>query len=206
MSKSIERVIARIVSYLFHPLLMPVFGLLALFGSGSYLSYLPFQLKKWLLLIIGLFTFMAPALLIPVYLLQKVISNLEASKRKDRIIPLAITVVLYGVAVFFVMKYPIPRLIQSFMLGSFFSVLICLFVSMKWKISIHMIGIGGVVGLISAAYRLLSVEMHLFLLASIVIAGIIGTARLILDEHNPTQVFAGFFTGMFTVYLSLVIF
>jgi hypothetical protein len=205
MVKTLEKAVAKSISYLFHPLVMPVLGLLALFASGSYLSFLPFQVKKWLLLIVGLFTFLAPALLIPVYLLQKVISNIEVSQRKDRIIPLSITVILYGVAVFFIFKYPIPRLIQSFMLGSFISVLVALFVSMKWKISIHMIGIGGLTGLLSAAYALLSIEMHLFLMGSILIAGLVGTARLILNEHNLTQIFGGFFTGFFVVYLCLIL-
>ena len=48
--------IAKVVSYVFHPLLMPLLAIILIFNSGSYLSYYPFEGQKAIYMIVILST------------------------------------------------------------------------------------------------------------------------------------------------------
>ncbi len=81
------------------------------------------------------------------------------------------------------------------MLAVFISVILASLINIRWKISLHMIGIGGLLGLLSALAYLYGLHINWILMTTILLAGIIGTARLYLNEHNPSQVYSGFMMG-----------
>ena len=65
-----------------------------------------------------------------------------------------------------------------------------------------MVGLGGILGLIISVSQLIKFDMTLFYIIIILIAGLVGSARLILDEHKPYQLYLGFLLG-FIVQISL---
>ena len=86
---------AKVLSVLFHPLLLPAIGMLILFNSGSVLEYLPFQAKKIILLIVFVSTFVLPLTFVPFFIFQKIIQNVQMETNKERLIPFFVTSVLY---------------------------------------------------------------------------------------------------------------
>lgn len=56
--------IAKIVSYLFHPLLMPLYGLLIIFTAPAILWYLPYNVKKIIFFVVATNNVLIPLLLI----------------------------------------------------------------------------------------------------------------------------------------------
>ena len=58
-----------------------------------------------------------------------------------------------------------------------------------------MIGIGGLIGLLSALAHLFGLHVNWILMSAVFIAGIIGTGRLYLNEHNTSQIYSGFMMG-----------
>ena len=57
-----ESIPARLLSILFHPLLIPTLGFFLLFNSGLYFSILPWNLKLYLLLVVFTTTCALPAI------------------------------------------------------------------------------------------------------------------------------------------------
>jgi membrane-associated phospholipid phosphatase len=91
--------------------------------------------------------------------------------------------------------------IKLFVLGGGLCILLAAIITIKWQISAHLMGIGGLVGmLISFAYFL---QMPLLVVISgiLIVAGLVGFARLQLQAHKPSQVYAGFLSGVFLILI-----
>lgn len=193
--------ISKLVSYIFHPLLIPTFGLILLFNTGSYLSYLPFNAQRAIYIIVFISTFILPLSFMPFFLYTEKISSIFLHKKKERLIPLIITVIFYFFAYYILTNLNAPKIIRLFMFGGTCSVLLALLITYFWKISTHAMGIGGLLALaIIISFRLM-VDLNLIIMSLILICGIIGTARIYLQAHNPLQVFSGLMLGFLSVFL-----
>jgi len=197
---------ARIVSVLFHPLIMPTLGFLLMFNSGTYLAYLPFEYKKMVILIVFLCTFIIPLSILPFFLYQKIIKDINMSTTRERFAPLVISFVFLALCYFLLRRIPIPPDYLNFCLGCAISVFIVLLVISKWKISLHMAGIGGLAGLITYLIIKMQIDLGFYLIITILAAGLTGTARLILDAHKPFEIYSGFLTGLILISSAMFIF
>lgn len=191
-----QRRIAKVISVILHPMFMPVYGMLILFNSGTFLSYLPAGVKRIVFIIIIVNTIILPLSLVPFYLTQKVIKSIHMETSRERIIPLLMNTIFYYLGFYLLDRLQVPGLIKMFLLASASVVFVTLLVSLKWKISIHMIGIGGLLGAIIIVSWHLGVDMKAVWLGLILCAGLTGFARLELNKHTPAQVYSGFLTGL----------
>lgn len=193
------------VSLAFHPLIMPTFGIFILFNSGTYISFLPVEFKRSVYLIVAICTIGIPLVFIPFYIYRKIIVSSEMDTRQERIIPLIVTTVLFYAAFYILNNHNIPQAITLFILGSTFCVLGTLLFSIKWKISAHMVGLGGIVGLIVACSLLMHSDMIFYLIIFLFLSGMVASSRLLLNSHSPFQVYAGFFLGFLIMVSTLFI-
>lgn len=198
-----KQIIARVISYLFNPLILPTIGLLLLLNSGLYFSMLTFEAKRFLLLVVFFSTFLLPEL--SIWLLSfSPRFNVLMEKSTDRVIPLLITAVYYYMGYFYLGKIPIFPIYKIFLLSAILVIILLMLVSMKWKVSNHMAGIGGLIGIIMALSFRLGINSSLLLSGLIGVAGLIGTSRLTLGKHNPIQIYVGFFLGFAVNYLVII--
>ena len=79
--------------------------------------------------------------------------------------------------------------------------LILFLLSFKWKISAHTLGIGGLTGALIAISFRLNVNLEYFIIATIIVSGIVGYSRLKLKTHEQYQIYIGWLTGFFTSFL-----
>ena len=95
-----------------------------------------------------------------------------------------------------------------FMVGSAVTVLLLALINLKWKISAHMAGIGGVVALIYQIHvqGLSAFDLLWFLCVSVIVAGLLGSSRMILRRHDMWQVLAGAALGFLCVSLTMSLF
>lgn len=184
-----------ILSYIFHPVFMPILGIYLILYSGTYLAILPAESKRAILLMTAMFTVLLPLSVLPFLRYYKLISKYTIPERRERLIPLFLSVVFYGFGLYLFRKYGIPFFIQQFLLVAIICLLIAVLVHFWWKISTHMMGIGGILGLISSFNYLFSIDITFVLILTIIVAGVIGTARLYLKSHNQAQVYSGFMVG-----------
>ena len=192
-----QRLVAKIISIIFHPLFMPLYGvLLLLFISSTFLSYLPGIVKRIVFIIIAVNTIILPLSVVPFYISQKIIKSVHMDTSRERIIPLTINGFFFYLGYYLLNRLQVTDLIKVYMLASFSVVVVSLLVSLKWKISIHMIGIGGLTGAIISISWHLGVDMKAIWMGLILCGGLIGFARLELNKHTPAQVYSGFVIGL----------
>ncbi len=187
--------LANFISIVFHPLLMPLYGLIIIFTAPTLLGYMPVELKKVLFLVVLINNVFIPLILFPLFRSRNIISSYTIEARKERAIPLIMMSVLYSVTSFIIFRHQIPVFLKSFVFSSTFLVILLTLINFWWKISIHAMAAGA----LNAVVIILSVKLISplvwYLIATVLIAGLVMSARLKLNSHNPAQVWSGFFTG-----------
>jgi len=193
----IETRIASLLSALLHPLVMPTLGLVILFNLNTHLVYsLPGQAKKFILLIVFVNSAIAP--IISILLLKKAgfIKDVMLDERSERMLPLLLSAVYFFITYFLLRKVSLPSIIYFYIIGAALLVLLSLLVTYRWKISIHMVSMGGVTGFLISIALLLRVDMDFLLMITFLASGLLATARVKLNAHDLPQVFAGYAMGV----------
>lgn len=201
-----NRNLAQFLSVIFHPVLMPTYALILIFRHSSYFSYtIPEGVKAALYSIIILNTLILPVLVSYLMIKRGLIRSFEMEKREERLLPFITNLLLMLVAAFMIFKLHLPRIFFLLTLGAAASVFIAIIINFKWKISIHMIGIGGIIGTFFGLSTFLLVDLRIPIIFCLLLAGLIGTARMSLGAHRPLQIYAGFFVGFICEYVLLSI-
>lgn len=194
---------ARATSIVFHPLLIPTLGFFLLFNSGFYFALIPWSLKRFILLVIFLSTCLLPALTIGLLSLNQRF-DINMDKSTDRVLPLIFSSLFSYVGYMILQRIPIYPIYNFFLVASILVQIALLIISLRWKISAHAAAIGGLTG----GFLALSIRMNenpLMILALLfLIAGFVGTARLILEKHTNIQVYAGFLLGFLIMNLTIL--
>jgi hypothetical protein len=193
----IQLVISKIISIIFHPLLMPSYALLIVFNSGTHYSFIPVEAKKLIYVLVILTTIVVPVSIIPFLIHLKRVSDFSMQKGKERFIPLLVTTISYFFSFQLLHKISLSTLgfIEMMVLGSAILVLLCMLISLKWKISAHLIGMGGLLGAMFLYALFFIADFTYTLILISLVTGLVAYARLNLQAHKPSQIYAGFLTG-----------
>jgi hypothetical protein len=196
--------LAKIVSVVFHPIFMPVYGLIILLSAPTFLGYLPVEIKKIILLVVLVNNVCLPLALIWLFRFRNLISSYNIEDRKERTIPLLTASILYCTTSFIVFNYQIPFFLKSFIFATSVVSIIVSMINFWWKISIHAVGAGA----LTATVLVLSLKMYTpltwYLTAVILTGGLVLSSRLRLNSHNPSQVWIGFLTGLLGISLFIL--
>ncbi len=201
----IENISAKIVSYIFHPLLMPTIGLYIFFHSGTYLETINNEAKNFLYLILGFSTCVLPVLSLPVFIYRRLIKNIEMDARNERIIPAIFTLLFYFLGYYLLKNIPMPNILLAYISSVVAIASLALLITIWWKISFHTLAIGGIIGALIALSLRLEADTQYYIMISLILAGVISSARLRLNAHNYLQVVTGFILGL-TIVFSFVFF
>lgn len=185
----------KVISFLFHPLIMPLIGVIFYFSKAP--RHIPEPVIKAKLISLTILTVILPILL---YSLLKTIKKVESIYLEDvkhRIIPLVIN--SFITILILIRVLPASEFIELyyFFVGIIFSNLACLILAiLKFKASIHMIALGGILMFFIA----LSIHFSINIIGSIalivLITGAVATSRLHLHAHTMIEVIFGFFIGL----------
>lgn len=201
-----ENKLANALSFIFQPLLMPTFGFIVLFSMNTVFSLMVNPSAKWMIMgVVFLTTFLFPATMIFFLLKMGVITSLNLRSRQERVLPFLITGVFYYLVYYMLKQLQISPIYTYFMIGTTFIIVISMLINFFWKISIHMISLGGMLGAFLGLSFVMMIDLTPLLLLIIFVSGLVGYARLQLNAHTPAQVYTGFVSGFF-VMLGLFIF
>ena len=198
--------LAKIITVIFHPLLMPVYGMAIIFSAPTLFGYLPFPVKKLLFLILLVNNVLLPLSMLPFFIHMNIISSWSLSDRKERIIPLVITTILYCTTSFIIFRFPVPVFFKSFIYATAFLSLIVTVINFRWKISLHSVGAGALIALVIILSLKMFTPLVWYLISAVIAGGLILSSRLKLNFHNPQQVWLGFFTGIIGLTLFMMFF
>ena len=196
--------VANVLTTVLSPLLMPTYGVfLALWISV--LCLLPYGTRVSVLLMCMGITCIFPLIFLSVLRHFKLVKSLDVKVREQRLIPYLFAVLCYLVAAYYLYYCHSPQWFIMFMVGSAITVLVMALINLKWKISAHMAGIGGVIALVYQIHVLGLSAFDLFwlLCICIIVAGLLGSARLALKRHDIWQVLAGVIVGFLCVSMTI---
>jgi membrane-associated phospholipid phosphatase len=194
------------ITWLLHPLFLPVYVLLWLLFGNSYFSLtVPGSVKLQLIGLTAITTIIFPFVFIIMLFRKRVIQSLYMEKREDRVYPFLITSVFFSLTFHLFQKIHILFGFQIFMLGATLLILLSMLINFKRKISIHMVGAGGVFGFLTGLSHQMNEIYLLPISLCLLLAGLVGYARLKLNAHSPVQVYLGFVTGVAGMILIFIV-
>jgi len=189
--------LSKIISIILHPIFIPLIALKTTLFFAPSLGFSIYSYINFITLILILTTIVFPLLLILLLIKKGKVASLEMTNYKERPAPL-----MYSALIMFIgyrILEPILTLapiLKIEFLAAIIIVGVAAFVSKYWKISLHMLGVGGLVGAIIVIGILLGGLYPLIILVTL-LAGLLGVARINEKAHNHTQVYVGFLVGFF---------
>ncbi len=195
--------VAKIISAIFNPFVVPFLAFLVLFFC-SYLSMLPLTYRLIVLGIVYAFTILLP--MIAIFFFRKINGwGIGAFRdRRKRFVPYLLTIICYVSCLVMMIRIGLPRYMTGIILATLIAMVICIVVNIKWKISEHMTAIGGVIGGLIAFSFLFNYNPTLWLSLFILLAGVLGSARIILRHHTLPEVLTGFMVGAVCAILGIL--
>lgn len=194
---------ARLISMIFTPFYLPMVGLIALFVF-SYLSLLPWQYKLSVLVVVYAFTIFLPTYLIHLYRKYQGWSLIELGIKERRVVPYVISILCYFGCYYFLNSVHVPHVIGGIVVVALVVQVLCALINVWWKISTHTAAIGGVAGGLVAFSFKFAFNPVWWLCLVLILAGMVGTARMILRQHSLFQVVMGFLTGFFCAFYMIL--
>ena len=194
---------ARVVSMLFTPFYLPMLGLVALF----FLSYLSQYLSSYKFLVLALvyfFTILLPTFLIHLYRRYQGWSLLELGVRERRVVPYVISILCYFTCYYIMERMHIPYFMRSIVASALVIQVVCALINVWWKISTHTAGIGGVAGALFVFSEVFRFNPTWWFCLVLLVAGVLGSSRMILRQHTLPQVVVGFLVGFVCAIIGIV--
>lgn len=194
---AVVRFFAHAISIIFHPLFIPFYVCWFLaFVHPSYFSGFSGPYKLRVLLMVTINAIAYP--LITILLLKALgfIDTIFFYTQQDRILLYITSMIFFFWAQYSLREQPeIPRILVAFMFGVFISSAAALIANIYFKISMHAIGVGGLTGIFFIIMQQNTMLMTWPLSAAFLIAGLVCTARLIVSDHTPKEIYAGLLVG-----------
>jgi hypothetical protein len=195
---------AIITSYIFHPIFLPTAGLMLVFSLNTFIAQTT-PLPKQLFVVVWIFinTVVIPLLFTLFLRWRNLVDSIQLHTRKDRLVPFAFAMVLYFMNYYLMKDVPLPEILYSIFLGTSVAVAIAFLVTFYTKISIHMIGMGGITASMYGVAQAYDLPIVGLIMMSLIASGMVGSARYILESHNLRQIYLGWVFGFAAVYLPL---
>jgi len=202
--------ISKILSYILHPIFMPLIVIWILLNYVEYFQLVFSNYTKPLYIIIAVFTLILPLISSVLFVIFKKVESLEMRTKEERNGPIFVSIMIMIIGYpFFKSISQLSPYLTSVYLSSVFILIIAFLITKRWKISLHMLGIGGATGSFIALNYIFG-GMFFWVILFLFLSGLLVSARLNLKAHNRSQVYAGFLLGCifqtcFIVYFNSII-
>lgn len=192
--------VANFLSAIFHPFLITLYSFLLIFISGSYITFLPNSIKLIILMVVLFNTLLIPIISLLILKRLGLIKSFYLEKHRERIVPIIITSIPYIFTLYLMAKLPVPQVLVRIIEGGVLILLVAAIISYWWKISLHLMGMGGLTGfLIACAYKNYFNAIP-FVIVVLIVSGLLASARLNNGDHQPSQVYIGYLVGFCLVF------
>lgn len=198
------RIAANVISAVFHPILIPVYvTYFLLFIHPLVFDGFPDLGKLQILATVFINYALLPAFTVFLAWRLKFAKSVFLRTQRERLIPYALTMVFafWCWHVFNNLDYS-PPVFVTFLLGSFIAVILGWLANIYFKISMHGLAIGGMLFFIISLSLSGEGSGGLYIAVALLIAGLVCTARFIVSNHSPFEIYAGLFAGIAAQWLA----
>ncbi len=195
LSERILNKASEFISAVFLPFFIPLAAFIAMFFF-TYLRVMPYEYKLIVLGIVFCFTIMMPV--ITIYLFLKLSGSAHGAlrERSKRFMPYLLSIVSFIFCSMMMYRLNIPWYMNGIILSSVLIMIVFMLVNIQWNMSIHAGGMGAIIGGIISFGGLFGYNPVWLLCIFIVLAGLVGSSRMILGRHTLNEVMAGFTVGL----------
>jgi|SRR5690348_470785 len=198
------RGVAKVISYIFHPLFVPVYIAWFLLTVQPYLfsSGTPSQKMLKLLQFFIMYSFFP---LVTVLLAKALgfLSSVYLRTQKDRVIPYIACGIYYFWMAYVLRHLPdMSREVVQLSIAIFVASSVGLIANIYMKVSMHAMSMGILVIFILMLASIQGENFNLYIAASILLAGIVCTSRLIVSDHSSREIYVGLMIGAFSQLLA----
>lgn len=199
------RIAARVISYLFHPLFIPVYLCWLIVKTQSYLFGSFSEWEKTIFVVrFGVLYVFFP--LVSVLLLKalKFISSIHLKTQRDRIIPYVICMIYYWWMWYVLHNQPqYPGEFVQLSLAIFLASIGGLMANISMKVSMHAIAAGVMAAFVMFLGFSQDLNFGIYISGSIFLTGVVCTARFIDSDHTPKEIYVGLLIGVGALLLAL---
>lgn len=187
--------ILKSISFIFHPLLMPLFGVIFYFTKSP--RYIPIEVISAKLVSLFILTIILPLLLYSLLRTIGKVKSIHLKTTNERIFPLVLNCIIMIIVLKRILTPNQIIELYFFFVGILISTLACLMLAiLKFKASIHMISVGGLLMFLIVLSIHFSININGTLALMSIIVGAIATSRLHLEAHTYKELIIGFFIGI----------
>jgi hypothetical protein len=165
---------------------------------------IPVKIKLLLSALVFITTIVLPLLTVFLLYRLKFVKSFQLQTREERIYPLLAVAIFYYLTYYLLKSFPISFIFSYYMLGSTFLTILAMIISFYRKISLHMIGIGGMLGLLMGLSLNLKLDLTWFVVGAVILGGILGFARIQSNSHKPSEIYSGFLVGASVMFLLFI--
>ena len=204
---------AKALSVIFTPFYLPLVGLAVLL-TMTYLSLLPWVYKLFLVVTFWVFTIALPSLLIRLYRRYQGWPPFMVASKERRVIPYVISIVSYLLCYYIMAYVHVPHFMGSILMAALVIQVVCAIVNLFIKVSTHRAEIGGgaggvmgggVTGALLAFSVIFSFNPVWWLCVVFILAGLVGTSRMLLRQHSLHEITLGFLVGVACAFVSVLV-
>jgi hypothetical protein len=145
-------------------------------------------------------TAIIPGLLILLMVKKGAAGDAELTDKRERTLPYLIFIAANMICLFYLFKMQMPFWLLSMFVGVCLALFIALFINFMWKISVHAIGVGGLLGAVMGVAQIQMINPYRLFICILLAGGLVCTSRIILEKHTPMQAYAGFGLGFICTF------
>lgn len=201
------RVVAKAISIVFHPLFMPLYIAFFLLFIHPLIFAGYDDTRKWRLLatVFVNLTFL-PAITVFLCWRLRFITNLNMETQKERIIPLAASMIFYFWCWFVLRNFTeIPEIFRQFLLGTFITIIGAWLANIAFKVSLHALAVGGAMCFFMLMLFRVEGSSAWHLAAVMMISGMVCSSRMLLSSHRPFEIYSGVMIGVLSQLIAVVV-
>ena len=192
--------LAGLLSWLFHPLFLGVYMLYYLvFIHPDLFLAVPERVRVFRFITFVVNNLFFPLIIVMLMRWLGFSSSLQMRTPRERIVPyIASITFFFWTWHVFRNQSDSPEVLLDMCQGMFFASSLAIVLNNFSLVSMHAIGFGGLLGLM---YNLIDrgvAESALPMILSVLLTGLVCTARLILARHTPAEILLGLLTGFAT--------
>lgn len=193
--------LSNLISWILVPMLVPVYATMMIFGL-SVLNAAPILSQYVFVGVVFLFVAVVPTILVLILKRMGIVRDLGLNGRRERMIPYLIMIAGFGALSWFFADKGAPKWMVMFYAGGGLAAVVNMIVNFRWKISAHAASVAGVVAMLVVLNNV-GMPIHnmtWWIVGSILLSGLLGSARVWLGRHTLMQVLCGYAVGFCSVF------
>src|SRR5688572_16489083 len=199
------RIAAKILSYVFHPLFVPVYIVWFLITVQPYL-FGSFSATEKLITVLRFFIMYSFFPLVTVLLARGLgfLNSIFLKTQKERVIPYIACGIYYFWMCYVLRNQPqFSNEVVQLSMAIFIASSIGLLINIYMKVSMHAISAGIMLAFMALLTMTQPGNYTVYLSIAFLIAGLVCTARLIISDHTPAEIYIGLLAGCLSLWIAV---